>query len=132
MKPLQELSFPEELRYVESHEWVRVENGVARIGITDYAQDQLGDVVFVELPAAGKTLARGAAFGSVESVKAVSELYMPLSGRVVEANPALDSSPELVNRSPYGEGWMIRVEPSDPAELAGLLSAAEYRERLKG
>ncbi len=132
MKPLQELSFPEELRYVESHEWVRVENGVARIGITDYAQDQLGDVVFVELPTAGKTLARGAAFGSVESVKAVSELYMPLSGRVVEANPALESSPELVNRSPYGEGWMIRVEPSDPAELAGLLSAADYRERLKG
>lgn len=132
MKPLHELNFPEELRYVESHEWVRIENGMARIGITDYAQDQLGDVVFVELPAAGKTLARGAAFGSVESVKAVSELYMPLSGRVVEVNKALESSPELVNSSPYGEGWMIRVELSDPAELSGLLSAADYREKLKG
>lgn len=132
MKPLHELDFPEELRYVDSHEWVRIENGAARIGITDYAQDQLGDVVFVELPAAGKTLARGAAFGSVESVKAVSELYMPLSGRVVEVNKALESSPELVNSSPYGEGWMIRVELSDPAELSGLLSAADYREKLKG
>ncbi|MEJ5359300.1 MAG: glycine cleavage system protein GcvH [Desulfobacterales bacterium] len=133
MKPLHELDLPEELRYVESHEWVRIENGVARIGITDYAQDQLGDVVFVELPAVGQTLARGAAFGSVESVKAVSELYMPISGRVVEVNTALESSPELVNRSPYGEGWMIRVEPSDPAaELPGLLSAADYREKLKG
>jgi len=132
MKPLSELSFPEDLRYVESHEWVRLEEGIARIGITDYAQDQLGDVVFVELPEAGKTLARGAAFGSVESVKAVSELYMPLSGRVVEVNAALSSSPELVNQSPYGEGWMIRVEPSAPAELEGLLAAADYRERLKG
>lgn len=132
MKPLNELSFPEDLRYVESHEWVRLEEGIARIGVTDYAQDQLGDVVFVELPEAGKTLARGAAFGSVESVKAVSELYMPLSGRVVEVNAALSSSPELVNQSPYGEGWMIRVEPSAPAELEGLLSAAAYRERLKG
>jgi len=89
-------------------------------------------VVFVELPEAGRTLARGAAFGSVESVKAVSELYMPLSGRVVEVNAALSSSPELVNQSPYGEGWMIRVEPSAPAELEGLLAAADYRERLKG
>ncbi len=132
MKPVSELSFPEDLRYVESHEWVRLEEGIARIGITDYAQDQLGDVVFVELPEAGKTLARGAAFGSVESVKAVSELYMPLSGRVVEVNAALSSSPELVNQSPYGEGWMIRVEPSAPAELEGLLAAADYRERLKG
>jgi len=132
MKPLSELSFPEDLRYVESHEWVRLEEGIARIGITDYAQDQLGDVVFVELPEAGRTLARGAAFGSVESVKAVSELYMPLSGRVVEVNAALSSSPELVNQSPYGEGWMIRVEPSAPAELEGLLAAADYRERLKG
>lgn len=132
MKPLSELSFPEDLRYVESHEWVRLEEGIARIGITDYAQDQLGDVVYVELPEAGKTLARGAAFGSVESVKAVSELYMPLSGRVLEVNAALSSSPELVNQSPYGEGWMIRVEPSAPAELEGLLAAADYRERLKG
>ncbi len=132
MKPLSELSFPEDLRYVESHEWVRLEEGIARIGITDYAQDQLGDVVYVELPEAGKTLARGAAFGSVESVKAVSELYMPLSGRILEVNAALSSSPELVNQSPYGEGWMIRVEPSAPAELEGLLAAADYRERLKG
>ena len=132
MKDLSELKFPEALSYVESHEWVRTEGNRARIGITDYAQDQLGDIVYVELPAVGKSFAKGAAFGSVESVKAVSELYMPIGGKVVEINAALENSPELVNSSPYDQGWMIVVEPSSPDELKALLSAPSYREKLKG
>jgi len=132
MKDLSELKFPGELGYVDSHEWVRTEDGRARIGITDYAQDQLGDVVYVELPAPGKSLAKGAPFGSVESVKAVSELYMPVSGKVVETNPALENSPELVNSDPYGRGWMIVVEPSQPEDLKNLLSVQAYHEKLKG
>src|SRR5512143_415757 len=110
MKDLAELKFPEELSYVESHEWVRTEGGRARIGITDYAQDQLGDIVYVEL----------AAVGSVESVKAVSELYMPIGGKIAEINSALENSPETVNTSPYDQGWMIVVEPAQPNELKGL------------
>jgi glycine cleavage system H protein len=132
MKDLSELKFPEELGYVDSHEWVRTEDGRARIGITDFAQDQLGDVVYVELPAPGKSLAKGAPFGSVESVKAVSELYMPIGGTVAEINPALENSPELVNSDPYGRGWMIVVEPSQPEELKGLLDVQAYHEKLKG
>jgi len=132
MKDVSELKFPEELGYVDSHEWVRTEGGRARIGITDYAQDQLGDIVYVEVPAVGKSFAKGAPFGSVESVKAVSELYMPIGGKVVEINAALENSPELVNSSPYDQGWMIVVEPSSPDELKALMSAPSYREKLKG
>jgi glycine cleavage system H protein len=132
MKDLSELKFPDDLRYVESHEWVRAEGGRVRIGITDYAQDQLGDIVYVELPAVGKSFGTGAPFGSVESVKAVSELYMPIGGKVVEINPALENSPEVVNSSPYDQGWMILVEPSDAGELKGLLAAQAYRDKLKG
>jgi len=132
MKDVSELKFPEELGYVDSHEWVRSEGGRAQIGITDYAQDQLGDIVYVEIPAVGKSFAKGAPFGSVESVKAVSELYMPIGGKVVEINTALENSPELVNSSPYDQGWMIVVEPSSPDELKALLSAPSYREKLKG
>jgi len=132
MKDLSELKFPEELSYVDSHEWVRTEGGRTRIGITDYAQDQLGDIVYVELPAVGKSFAKGAVFGSVESVKAVSELYMPIGGKIAEINSALENSPETVNTSPYDQGWMIVVEPSQPAELKGLLSSRTYREKLKG
>ena len=132
MKDVSELKFPEELGYVDSHEWVKEEGGRARIGITDYAQDQLGDIVYVELPAVGKSFTKGAPFGSVESVKAVSELYMPIGGRVAEINPALGNSPELVNTSPYDQGWMILVEPSQPAELQGLLSVEAYLQKLKG
>ncbi len=132
MKELSELKFPEDLSYVESHEWVRTENSRARIGITDYAQDQLGDIVYVELPPAGKSFARGAAFGSVESVKAVSELYMPVGGKVVEVNTALEDSPEVVNTSPYADGWMIVIEPSTPDEMKGLLDHQAYYEKLKG
>jgi len=132
MKDVSELKFPEELGYVDSHEWVRSEGGRARIGITDFAQDQLGDIVYVELPAVGKSFTKGAPFGSVESVKAVSELYMPIGGKVVEINAVLENSPELVNSSPYDQGWMIVVEPSSPDELKALLSAPSYREKLKG
>lgn len=130
MKDRSEIKLLEDLRYVESHEWVRVEGGRARIGITDYAQDQLGDIVYVELPAVGKTFAKGAPFGSVESVKAVSELYMPIGGKVTEINSALENSPEVVNTSPYDGGWLILIEPSDAGDLNDLLTAQAYREKL--
>jgi glycine cleavage system H protein len=132
MKDVSELSFPEDLGYVESHEWVRTEGGRARIGITDFAQDQLGDIVYVEMPATGKSFKKGEVFGSVESVKAVSELYMPISGKVLEVNAGLEASPEQVNASPYVQGWLILVEPSDASELKALLSPAAYRDKLKG
>ena len=132
MKDVSQLKFPDDVRYVESHEWVKEEGARARIGITDYAQDQLGDIVFVELPAVGKTFAKGAPFGSVESVKAVSELYMPIAGKVVEINAALENSPETVNTSPYDQGWMIVVEPAAAGELKGLLTVQVYRDKLKG
>ena len=121
---------PADLRYTKEHEWLRVEDGVGTVGITDYAQDQLGDIVFVELPAAGAQLTHLQKLGEIESVKAVSELFSPVSGEVVEVNAALADSPQLVNESPYGEGWMLRVRLSDPSELATLLSAAQYDEYL--
>ena len=132
MKDVSQLKLPDDVRYVESHEWVRSEGGRVRIGITDYAQDQLGDIVFVELPAVGKSFPTGAPFGTVESVKAVSELYMPIGGKVVEINSALENSPEVVNSSPYDQGWMIVVEPSEAGELKGLLTVQAYRDKLKG
>jgi len=132
MKDVSQLKFPDDVRYVESHEWIRSEGGRVRIGITDYAQDQLGDIVFVELPAVGKSLNAGAPFGSVESVKAVSELYMPIGGKVVEINSTLENSPEVVNTSPYDQGWMIVVEPADAGELKNLLTVQAYRDKLKG
>jgi glycine cleavage system H protein len=120
------LPSPGDLRYTKEHEWVRVESDVGTVGITDYAQDQLGDVVFVDLPPAGAAVSQMQKFGEIESVKAVSELYSPVTGEVVEANAALANSPELVNDSPYGEGWMLRVRLSDPGEIDKLLSAGEY------
>jgi glycine cleavage system H protein len=132
MKDVSDLKFPAELLYVESHEWVKSEGARVRIGITDYAQDQLGDIVFVELPAVGKTAAKGAPFGSVESVKAVSEVYMPIGGTIVEINSNLETSPEIVNGSPYEDGWMIVVEPSSPDEVKALLTREAYLAKLKG
>jgi len=132
MKKIEELEFPDGLRYSPDHEWVRMEEGLARIGLTDYAQDQLGDIVYVELPQVGKSIAKGGVFGSVESVKAVSELYMPIAGKIVEINAALENSPELVNTSPYDQGWMLVVEPSDPKEVNDLLTSRTYRDKLKG
>jgi glycine cleavage system H protein len=117
---------PTDLRYTKDHEWVRVDGSVATIGITEYAASQLGDIVFVELPEVGRALSQSAVFGVVESVKAVSDLFAPISGPVTEANPALASEPELVNAEPYGAGWMLRVSVADAAELEELLDAAAY------
>jgi glycine cleavage system H protein len=114
------------LRYTKDHEWVRVDGDEATIGITEYAADQLGDIVFVELPDAGRTLDQFAAFGVVESVKAVSDLFAPVSGEVIEGNPALTGKPELVNTSPYGDGWMLRVRVADPSQLDDLLTPDVY------
>jgi glycine cleavage system H protein len=119
---------PGDLRYTKEHEWVRVEGDEATIGITQYAADQLGDIVFVELPATGRSLEQFATFGVVESVKAVSDLFAPITGEVVAVNDALGASPELVNGDPYGAGWMIRVRVGDPAQLDGLLDAAAYEQ----
>jgi glycine cleavage system H protein len=118
------LNLPEDLQYTKSHEWVRREGEVATVGITEHAQDELGDVVFVDLPEQGATFSAGESFGSVESVKAVSDLYTPVGGEVVEINSALEDSPEKVNEDPYGEGWIIKVRVSEEGEL---LSAADYQ-----
>jgi len=120
------MKVPQDLRYSKEHEWVTVKNGVATIGITDYAQEQLGDVVYVELPQVGAQVTKDDAFGVVESVKAVSDIYAPVSGKVTEVNAALSNSPETVNKDPYGEAWMIRVAMSDPGELADLMDSTEY------
>lgn len=125
------MSIPAQLLYTKEHEWIRVEGSTGVIGITDFAQDQLGDVVFVELPTAGAALVQGQAFGTVESVKTVSDLYAPVSGDVAEVNAALADQPELVNSDPYGEGWMVKVTIADGGQLQNLMSAAEYQAFLK-
>ena len=122
---------PEDLHYSKDHEWVRVEGDVAAVGITDYAQNSLGDVVYVELPKVGEEFAANESFGSVESVKAVSEVFSPISGTVAEVNEALNDEPEKVNADPYGEGWMIKVRMSSPGEVDSLLTAAEYEDFTK-
>jgi glycine cleavage system H protein len=121
---------PEDLRYTADHEWLRLEGDEGTVGITAYAADELGDIVFVELPAAGTRLERGASFGAIESVKTASELYSPVHGEVVAANDSLTDKPELVNSDPYGEGWMLRVRLDDPATSDGLEDAAAYRTRI--
>ncbi|PSP73630.1 glycine cleavage system protein H [Halobacteriales archaeon QS_3_64_16] len=122
---------PEDRRYLETHEWAHREDGSVRVGISDFAQDELGDVVFVELPAVGEELRADEEFGVVESIKAVSDLYAPISGAVTATNDALLDAPELLNTDPYGEGWMVELEPADDAESEELLSAAEYREQIE-
>lgn len=124
------MSSPPELKYTRDHEWVRVVDDVGTVGITEYAQDQLGDIVFVELPAVGAELTQAGKFGEIESVKAVSELFSAVSGTVMEANAALVDNPELVNDSPYDEGWMIRIRLGVPGELDGLLTAEQYDQYL--
>ena len=131
MKELNELHLPDDIRYTDEHEWARISGDIARIGVSDYAQDQLGDIVFVELPAVGDTIARGEVFGTLESVKAVSELYLPLSGEVVAVNTALTDAPELINQDPYA-AWIIEVRPTDAGEYDQLLSAAAYLDLLRG
>jgi glycine cleavage system H protein len=124
-------TYPADLRYTREHEWARVDGSRARIGITHFAQDQLGDVVFVELPKVGTRVRQMETFGVVESVKAVSDLFAPLSGEVVEVNQGLVAHPEQVNRDPYGDGWLIVIALAEPAELGNLLSAADYEAYLK-
>lgn len=124
------MNFPDDLRYTNDHEWIRVDGDTGTVGVTDFAQSELGDIVFVEIDSDGDTLDQDAVFGTIEAVKTVSELFMPVSGQVVEVNPALDSQPELVNEDPYGEGWLIKVSLSDPSQLDGLLSAASYAEKV--
>jgi len=126
------MNVPEELRYSSDHEWARREGDRVRIGITDYAQDALGDVVFVQLPDVGTVVKAGDAFGEIESTKSVSDIYAPVSGAVVAVNDALTSEPELVNRDPYGDGWLCEIEMSDASELDGLLDAAAYQALLEG
>ncbi|MFG6148136.1 glycine cleavage system protein GcvH [Halobacillus sp. B23F22_1] len=124
------MSLPNELLYSEEHEWVKKEGEKVRVGITDFAQSELGDIVFVELPEEGDEVEADEPFGSVESVKTVSELYAPVSGKVVEVNEELEDSPEFVNESPYEKAWMIVVEPSDSSEIDDLMSADEYKEMI--
>ena len=121
------MEFPDDLKYTREHEWARSRDGKVVIGITDFAQDQLGDVVYVELPGVGDEVKKGESFGVVESTKAVSELFAPVSGKVVEVNDPLTEAPEAINEDPYEEGWMIAVAPSDPKELAELMDAKAYR-----
>ena len=132
MKELSELNFPDDLKYTEDHEWSKLENNEVTIGICDYAQDQLGDVVFVELPQVGDTFDKGQEFGTVESVKAVSELFIPLGGEVTAANESLEDTPELVNSEPYAAGWMIKIKPADVSELDALMTKDAYLAILKG
>jgi glycine cleavage system H protein len=121
------MNFPENLRYTKDHEWIRLENGnTAIIGITEFAQKELGDIVYVEIETVGKALAAETVFGTVEAVKTVSDLYLPIAGTITEVNPALAGSPELVNSDPYGEGWMIKMTVKDPADLDKLMDAAAY------
>ena len=131
MKELNELILPEDVKFTDEHEWARVEDGHVRVGISDYAQDQLGDVVFVELPEVGSSFNKGDEFGTVESVKTVSEIYMPVSGEVIAINEELADHPEYVNTDPYGKGWMIEVAPSDLSEMDSLLDKSAYLKVLE-
>lgn len=124
------MNFPENIRYTSEHEWIRVEGDEAFVGITDYAQSELGEIVFVDVPTLGETVGQGDVFGSIEAVKTVSDLNMPVSGEVLEINGALDAQPELVNNDPYGEGWIIRISVKDAAELDNLMDAAAYQASL--
>ena len=121
------MNFPSDIRYTSEHEWIRVEGDEAFVGITDYAQSELGEIVFVDVPTLGETVGQGEVFGSIEAVKTVSDLNMPVSGEVLEINGALDAQPELVNNDPYGEGWIIRISVKDAAELDNLMDAAAYQ-----
>ena len=124
------MQFPADIRYTSEHEWIRVEGDEAYVGITDYAQSELGEIVFVDVPSLGETVGQGEVFGSIEAVKTVSDLNMPVTGEVLEVNGALDAQPELVNNDPYGEGWIIRISVKDAAELDKLMDAAAYEASL--
>lgn len=132
MKETMELILPDDVRYAEDHEWARLENERVRIGLDDYAQDQLGDIVFVELPPAGKTFKKGEVFSTVESVKAVVECYMPVGGEITAVNKVLEEAPQLINQSPYHDGWLVEVNPHDPSEMNTLMTSKECLAKLKG
>ena len=131
-KEISEINLVDGLKYAEDHEWANTEGDTVKIGITDYAQDQLGEIVFVELPEVDSEFNKGDEFGTLESTKAVSELYMPIGGKIVAINEALEDEPERVNKTPYGDGWIIEVVPSDPAELDVMVDKDAYLELLKG
>lgn len=124
------MEFPKNLKYTKDHEWIRVEGSIGTIGITEYAQGELGDIVFVELPAKGRMVKQGETFGTIEAVKAVSDLFAPVTGEVVDRNPALEKTPELVNNDPYQAGWMMKVRITTESELPGLLDEAAYRKLI--
>lgn len=126
------MNIPETLRYTKDHEWVRVEGNIATVGITDFAQHELGDIVYLDITSDGDTLAKEETFGTVEAVKTVSDLFMPVSGKVIEVNSELDGTPELINQDPYEKGWMIRIEMSDSSEVDSLMDAAAYNELVAG
>lgn len=132
MKEISELILPDDVHYTSNHEWARKEGDVLRVGISDYAQDQIGNIVFIELPRIGDTFAQNEEFGLVESVKAVSDLYLPVSGDIVAVNTALENVPKLVNNAPYSDGWILDVKPNDPAEFDMLMDKNAYLEMLKG
>jgi len=131
-KEISELNLPDDVKYTDDHEWARLEGESLKIGITDYAQEQLGEIVFVEMREVGDTFEKKEEFGSLESVKAVSEMYMPIGGEIVSVNEELADAPELVNEDPYGKGWIIEVKPGDPTELDSLMNKDAYLEMLKG
>ena len=122
------MEFPTNIKYTNEHEWIRLEGDIAYIGITDYAQQQLGDIVFIDVPTEGETLEKGETFGTVEVVKTVSDLFLPIGGEVMEVNSQLEEHPELVNKDPYGEGWIIKLKPTNTDEMNELLDAAAYKE----
>jgi glycine cleavage system H protein len=126
------MNVPENLKYTKDHEWVKVNGDIATVGITDFAQGELGDIVFVEIETVGETIEKEETFGTVEAVKTVSDLFMPMSGEIIEKNEALDDSPEDVNKDPYNKGWMIKVKISAPSEYDDLLNAATYKELIEG
>ncbi len=132
MKSIEELNFPSDVKYTDDHEWAKVEGDLVSVGISDYAQDQLGEIVFVEMPEIGDAFGQGDEFGSVESVKAVSEIFLPISGEIVEVNSELEDAPELVNTDCYNKGWLVKIKPQDLSEMDSLKDQAAYLEMLKG
>lgn len=124
------MNFPENIKYTSEHEWIRLEGDVAYVGITDYAQDQLGDIVFVDIQTVGETLNAGDVFGTIEVVKTISDIFLPVGGEVLEQNEALADQPELVNQDPYGEGWLVKIKPADDADFDSLLSAEDYKKLI--
>jgi glycine cleavage system H protein len=126
------MNFPEQLRYTKEHEWISIDGNVATIGITEFAQGELGDIIYVDIDTIGKDLSSEAVFGTVEAVKTVSDLFLPVAGTITEKNPLLDSQPELVNQDPYGDGWMVKITLKDPAEVEALMDAAAYKALIGG